>query len=143
VINVDNVHFCICALSVIARNQTVFWDAAPCILLEIYRRFRGASGLCHRNTPQSATWHKTDVTLAAVTIGHLTCMSCSQFARPYLFSDLLNLGMTSLFYQIFSLLYLLFVSKAPSIKRTRFGRGCSIQCGASWRGTMHHVSFVR
>jgi hypothetical protein len=39
----------------ISLKMTVFWDAAPCSLAEIYRRFRGSYFLHHQNDEAVST----------------------------------------------------------------------------------------
>jgi hypothetical protein len=40
-------------------KMTVFWDVAPCSLVEIYRRFRGACPLHHQRDESSVDFYQT------------------------------------------------------------------------------------
>jgi hypothetical protein len=40
-------------LTAASMKMTIFWNAAPCSLAEVYRRFRGASFLHHQGEPSS------------------------------------------------------------------------------------------
>jgi hypothetical protein len=39
-----------------SMKTTVFWDVAPCSLIEVYRCFRGAFCLQHQTTDYQTTW---------------------------------------------------------------------------------------
>jgi hypothetical protein len=40
-------------------EETVYWDAAPCSLVEVYRRFRGTFCLHHQGNRPGATSQKS------------------------------------------------------------------------------------
>jgi hypothetical protein len=54
-------------LTAVSMNMTVFWDVAPCSLVEIDRRFRGAYCLYHQGRVEAVSTSETSVNLYKAT----------------------------------------------------------------------------
>jgi hypothetical protein len=55
-------HFCV-LLSTSVPKMAVFWDVAPCGLVEVYRRFRGAFCLYNQGVDDGGNKHFPSVLL--------------------------------------------------------------------------------
>jgi hypothetical protein len=53
--------------TVASMKMTVFWDVAPCIVVEVYRRFSGAYCLHHLSDERSSETSETSVDFCRTT----------------------------------------------------------------------------